>query len=89
MSQDTGDELNGRFTALQISNDEIRNSMIFILASLSSLYVTASDRNILLSEMRNLALMSNGYLEDIAKYTKPLLGVGEKLDKIEQNTKNL
>ena len=63
--------------------------MLFVLGTLSSLYVTASDRNILLSEMRNLALMSNGHLEDIAKYTKPLLGFGEKLDKIEQNTKNL
>ena len=27
MSQDTGSELNGRFTALQISNEEIKNSM--------------------------------------------------------------
>lgn len=89
MSQETGEELNGRFTALQISNDEIKNSMLFVLGTLSSLYVTASDRNILLSEMRNLALMSNGHLEDIAKYTKPLLRFGEKLDKIEQNTKNL
>lgn len=89
MSQETGEELNGRFTALQMSNDEIKNSMLFVIGTLSSLYTTASDRNILLSEMRNLALMSNGHLEDIAKYTKPLLGFGEKLDKIEQNTKNL
>lgn len=89
MSQDTGDELNGRFTALQISNEEIKSSMIFALGSLSSLCTTTSDGNVLLMEMRNLALMSNGHLEDIAKYTKPLLGFGEKLDKIERNTKNL
>lgn len=89
MSQEAGDELNGRFTALQMSNEEIKNSMIFVLGNLSSLCTTAFDRNILLTEMRNLALMSNGHLEDIAKYTKPLLGFGEKLDKIEQNTNNL
>lgn len=86
MSQETGEELNGRFTALQVSNEEIRNSMTAVLGNLSSLCTTASDGNVLLSEMRNLAVMSNGHLEDIAKHTKVLLGFGEKLDRIEQNT---
>lgn len=89
MSQETGEELNGRFTALQISNEEIRNSMTAVLGNLSSLCTTASDGNVLLSEMRNLAVMSNGHLEDIAKHTKVLLGFGEKLDRIEQNTGRL
>ena len=89
MSQDTGDELNGRFTALQISNEEIKNSMLFVLGNLSSLCTTASDSNLLLTDMRNLAVMSNGHLEDIAKYTKVLLGFGEKLDNIDRNTKNI
>ncbi|WP_294616446.1 hypothetical protein [uncultured Bacteroides sp.] len=89
MSQETGSELNGRFTALQVSNEEIRNSMLLALGNLSVLCTTASDGNILLSEVRNLALMSNSHLEDIARYTKPILGFGEKLDKIERNTANL
>lgn len=89
MSQETGDELNGRFTALQISNEEIKNSMFFIMGNLSSLCTNASNGNILLTEMRNLAVMSNGHLEDIAKYTKVLLGFGEKLDNIAYNTKSL
>ena len=89
MSQETGSELNGRFTALQISNEEIKNSMLLALGNMSALCTTTSDGNILLSEMRNLAIMSNGHLEDIARYTKPILGFGEKLDKIERNTANL
>lgn len=89
MSQETGDELNGRFTALQISNEEIKNSMFFILGNLSSLCVNTSNGNLLLTEMRNLAIMSNGHLEDIAKYTKVMLGFGEKLDNIAYNTKSL
>lgn len=89
MSQETGTELNGRFTALQTSNEEIKNSMLFALGNLSVLCTTASDGNILLTEMRNLAVMSNSHLEDIARYTKPILGFGEKLDKIERNTANL
>lgn len=89
MSQETGSELNGRFSALQVSNEEIKNSMLLALGNLSVLCTTASDGNILLAEMRNLAVMSNSHLEDIAKYTKPILGFGEKLDKIERNTANL
>lgn len=89
MSQETGDELNGRFTALQISNEEIKNSMVFILSNLSSLCIYSSSNNLLLTEMRNLAVMSNGHLEDIAKYTKVLLGFGDKLDNIAYNTKSL
>lgn len=89
MSQETGDELNGRFTALQISNEDIKNSMLLVLGNLSSLCTTTSDSNILLTEMRNLSIMSNGHLEDIAKHTKVLLGFGEKLDNIDYNTKSL
>lgn len=89
MSQDTGNELNGRFAALQVSNEEIRNSMQFLLGSLSALSSGATDRNVLLTEMRNLAVMSNGYLEDIARYTKTLLGFGQKLDNIDHNTRGL
>lgn len=89
MSQETGEELNGRFTALQISNEEIKNSMFFILGNLSALCINTSNGNLLLTEMRNLAVMSNGHLEDIAKYTKVLLGFGEKLDNIAYNTKSL
>ena len=70
-------------------NEEIKNSMLFVLGSLSSLCTTASDSNLLLTDMRNLAVMSNGHLEDIAKYTKVLLGFGEKLDNIDRNTKNI
>lgn len=89
ISQETGEELNGRFTALQISNEEIKNSMLFVLGSLSSLCTAASDGNILLTEMRNLAIMSNGHLEDIAKYTKLMLGFGDKLDNIDRNTQRI
>jgi len=89
MSQDTGSELNGRFTALQISNEEIKNSMQFALGSLSVLCTATSDGNFILSDMRNLAVISNGHLEDIAKYTKVIQGFGEKLDNIDRNTKKL
>lgn len=89
MSQDTGNELNGRFTAFQISNEEIKNSMLSMLSGVNLISTTTTANGITLMEIRNLAISSNSYLEDIAKYTKPLLEVGGKLDRIESNTKGL
>lgn len=96
MDQDTGNELNGRFTAFQesnegikISNEEIKNSMLSMLVSMSLISVSVNGNGVVLTEIRNLMISSNGYLEDIAKYTKPMLEFGAKLDKIESNTKGL
>lgn len=89
MSQDTGNELNGRFTALQISNEEIKNSMLSMLTGVNLISTTTANNGITLTEIRNLAISSNSYLEDIARFTKPLLEVGGKLDRIENNTKGL
>ena len=89
MSQSTGDELNGRFTALQISNEEIKNAMLSIIPQVSSLNGAVVDTNQLLSEIRNVTILSNGHLEDIAKYTKfiPMMKgaidtMNQKLDRL-------
>ena len=89
MTQDEGRELNGRFTAMQISNEEIKNSMMSMLVFVNIISVSVNNSNIVLTEIKNLMISSNSYLEDIAKYTKPLLDVGDKLDRIESNTKGL
>ncbi len=90
MSQETGEELNGRFTAMQITNEEIKNSMSFVVANLSSLSTSVVDGNTTLSDMRNLALSSNSYLQDIAGYTKKMLvDFGGKLESISNNTQRL
>lgn len=88
MSQDTGEELNGRFTALQISNEEIKNSMLSMLVSMNLISVTVGNNSITLSEIRNLALSSNSYLEDIAGYQKKIVtDFGIKLDNINNGIK--
>lgn len=89
MSQDTGNELNGRFTALQISNEEIKSSMMSMLVYVNIISVSVGNNSVILTEIKNLMISSNSYLEDIAKYTKTLLEVGKKLDMIESNTKGL
>ena len=88
MSQDTGEELNGRFTALQISNEEIKNSMLSMLVSMNLISVTVGNNSITLTEIRNLAISSNSYLEDIAGYQKRIINeFGNKLDSINSGIK--
>lgn len=88
MSQDTGEELNGRFTALQISNEEIKNSMLSMLVSMNLISVTVGNNSITLTEIRNLAISSNSYLEDIAGYQKRIVNeFGNKLDSINSGIK--
>lgn len=86
MSQDTGEELNGRFTALQIAGEEIKNAMISMLVSVNLISVSLNNNSITLIEIKNLMITSNGYLEDIAGYTKKILdGFSIKLDSINKN----
>ena len=89
MSQDTGEELNGRFTALQVSNEEIKSQMINVVVGIGSLVSISTESNATLGNILNQHVITNGYLEDIVKYTKPILELGSKLDKIVDNTKNM
>ena len=89
MSQDTASELNGRFTALQLSNELISQSALAggeFLSTISGM-VTSGDKT--LGEIRDLHVLEVGYLEDISKYTKTMAGFEETLNKIEKNTSKL
>lgn len=82
MSQDTGEELNGRFTALQIAGEEIKNQMINAVVGLNSLVSISTSSNATLSSILEQHVKANGYLEDIVKYTKPILDFGSKFDRM-------
>lgn len=96
MSQDTADELNGRFTALyevglriDDSSRNIRDSIINTVTGINSLVSLTTDGN---AELRNILaqqVIANSYLEDIVKYTKPIPDLGTKLDRIVAKVNNL
>ena len=86
--EDVG-ELSGRFTALQVSNEEIKSQMINVVVGIGSLVSISTEGNATLGNILNQHVITNGYLEDIVKYTKPILELGSKLDKIVDNTKNM
>ncbi|MBM6856497.1 tape measure protein [Caecibacteroides pullorum] len=85
MSQDTGEELNGRFTALY----EVGLQILQNISSLQSISVSAQSSDATLLEIKNLMILSNGHLEDISTFAKKILdGFGKKLDDINANLKN-
>lgn len=88
-SQDSIDELNGRFTALQISNEEIKNQMIAVVVGVNSLIGISSASNETLSNILNQHVITNSYLEDITKYTKLLNDIKADISEVRSNTKGL
>ena len=85
MSQDTADELNGRFTALY----EVGLQILQNITVLQTISVSAQGSGETLLEIKNLMILSNGHLEDISGFAKKILeGFGKKLDDINTNLKN-
>jgi len=89
MSQETADELNGRFTAFQLSNEAINQNTAQAVASLQAMLTIKTEDSRILGEIQNLMVTGNGYLEDIAKYTKELEGQKEAIIKLVENSNKL
>lgn len=82
MTHEDAGELSGRFTALQIAGEEIKNQMINAVVGLNSLVSVSTSSNATLSSILEQHVKTNGYLEDIVKYTKPILDFGSKFDRM-------
>lgn len=81
MGQDTADELNGRFTALQIAGESIKNNTDLITTAMNILANKADENNAIVSDVRNMLIYTNSYLEDIKKYNKLIYEqFGSKID---------
>lgn len=88
MGQDVGEELNGRFTALQIAGESVAAQVISIYSQMIVISQIQVSSNTYLSEIRNMMIDGNSYLEDIAKYSKKIyIDFATKLDDITTNTK--
>lgn len=100
MDQDTGEELNGRFTALQMAGEEIKVQNVSQSESLNILTVKAdailsvnTDTKNIADEIRTIQVNSYLELQEIRQNTgdtvKQLKAMDEKLKNIENNTKNM
>ena len=88
-SQDSIDELNGRFTAVQMDTSIIRESLSNIQASIGGLNLSASAIKQHTDEIRNISLLAIDHLENIAKNTHELYEMNQRLGKIEKNTRKI
>ena len=89
MGQDTADELNGRFTALQIAGETIAQSMTTTVSQMESIVTLGISTNGAVLEIRNMMIMTNSYLEDIVKYSKLTYNdFGTKLDDMVRRLKD-
>ena len=90
MGQDTADELNGRFTALQIAGETIAQSMTTTVSQMESIVTLGISTNGAVLEIRNMMIMTNSYLEDIVKYAKLTYNdFGTKLDDVNRRLKDI
>ena len=100
MSQDTGEELNGRFTALQIAGEEIKNQNNIQSQSLNLLTAKADAILSVNTETRNIAddtrdLIAQSYLElvQISENTgaivKPIIQMQKDMAEVKKNTSKL
>lgn len=100
ISQETGDELNGRFTAM-VELEATNNVLVSdgnaiareILATLRamtsvSLSVSGGGDNSTLLDIKDMVFLSTGYLEDIAKYTKRLSEIESGISNMEKILKD-
>lgn len=92
-TQEQGDILNGRLTAIQIAvseNNVIGKQIAASLQQMQSLTASTSEANTAVLEIRNMMIFTNSYLEDMVRYAKATYNdFGEKIDKIVLNTQNL
>lgn len=90
MGQDTADELNGRFTALQIAEETIAQNMTTTISQMESIVTLGISTNGAVLEIRNMMIMTNSYLEDIVKYAKLTYNdFGTKLDDMNRRLKDI
>lgn len=90
LGEETAQELNGRFTAVQMNTADMADRMLTTLTLLTGITETQASNALILGEIRNMMVYTNSYLEDVVKYAKMTYNqFGTKLDDIVKNTKNM
>lgn len=100
MSQDSADELNGRFTALQIAGEEIKNqnqlqtmSILDLKAGMLSIGANTSGIKDIAGEARDLIRLSYEAITDIRDNTnvmvKPIQQMAADIAEVKRNTNGL
>lgn len=83
MTQDQAEELNGRFTALQATGQQVGLQVTSIVTKLDASLALDTLRNTFLLEITNLINRTNSFLEDILDGNKKIrIEFGDKMDRM-------
>lgn len=89
MGQETAEELNGRFTALQINSERMIEVMIGNQEILREMALGRQESDTAIMEMNQLVVTCSDLLTRIAKNSDALPNISERLDQIKRNTDRL
>lgn len=89
MSEQTGTELSGRFSAMYIVQSEQLGAARQLLAAMQSSLSVSTAHNGVLEDIRALQVVSNDYLATIAKSARAVAAWEESIGNIEKYTKSL
>ena len=89
MGQETAEELNGRFTALQINSERMIEIMIGNHEALEAISLSRQNTETAVMEMNQLVITCSDLLTRIAKNSDVLPNISERLDQIKRNTDRL
>ena len=89
MSQETGDELSGRFAAIQIQTAAMDSRLALVVESNNAIRANTASMAEGMRQMMDLQGMAVSHLARIEKNTNELPVMNERLERIETNTRNL
>jgi len=89
MSQESADELNGRFTAIQYTSEQIRQSTGAIQLDVANLKWLAMSTGETLVDLRDIGVESVIYLKEISRNTNELFVMNERLGTMEGSLRSV
>ena len=89
MTQDQGEEMNGRLTSIQNSLSFVSDAIQQQAENNASIANSAAIIRSNLNDMMEVQVQAVAHLEKIERYTSELPSMNQKLDKIRKNTENL
>lgn len=89
MNQESADELNGRFTAVQLNTEQSKVALLDIGVDVKAIRGQMQANREAVEEMKNVSIIAISHLETISRNTHELFEINERLERIEKNTRNL
>lgn len=89
MTQDQGEEMNGRLTSIQVGVTSISEAIQQQAMNNASIALSASAIRANMDDMMEMQVQAVGHLEKIERYTSELPAMNQKLEKIRKNTEHL